>query len=41
MTISYLISVQCITDFKVLSMKINYLAPSNHKHKHKKFVLKN
>jgi hypothetical protein len=26
------------TGFKVLSMKINYLAPFKHKHKHQKFV---
>jgi hypothetical protein len=26
------------TGFKVLSMKINYLAPFKHKHKHQKFA---
>ena len=36
MNISYLASVQCMTGFKVLSMKINYLALFKHKHKHQK-----
>jgi hypothetical protein len=29
------------TGFKVLSMKINYLAPFKHKHKHQKFAHEN
>ena len=29
------------TGFKVLSMKINYLAPFKHKHKHQKLVHEN
>jgi hypothetical protein len=29
------------TGFKVLSMKINYLAPFKHKHKHEKFAHEN
>ena len=29
------------TGFKVLSMKINYLAPFKHKHRHQKFVHEN
>jgi hypothetical protein len=29
------------TGFKVLSMKINYLSPFKHKHKHQKFAHEN
>ena len=30
-----------VTGFKVLSMKINYLAPFKHKHNHQKFAHEN
>ena len=39
--ISYLTSAMSDTGVKVLSMKINYLAPFKHKHKHQKLAHEN
>jgi hypothetical protein len=36
-----LTSVQCMTEVSKCSMKINYLAPFKHKHKHQQFAHEN